>query len=157
MERRMKIFFYSAFFLPIFAYASTERKVVFVHTDVLGTPIAESLETTARPTPTKPSSASIKYINGKIRISWNASSGASSYKVELLKGKNCGEIVNTKITPNVEFSEFDPPTAGDYAARVSACSTQCSSPTTSSTWVNVFLFSPPDTIGLPPTAGACTL
>lgn len=155
MDRRMKIFLYAAFFLPMFAYASTERKVVFVHTDVLGSPVAESLEATASPTPSKPSSASIKYINGKIRISWNSAFGATSYKVELLKGKDCGEIVNTRTTSNVEFLEFDPPSSGDYAARVSACSTQCSSPTTTS-WANVFIFGPSDTIGLPPTTGACT-
>lgn len=152
MECDVKKSIYAVLFLPIFASASPERQVVFVHTDILGSPIARSSFGAASSKPDKPNIADIKLVNGDVNISWSAVPGANYYKIELLKGKNCGEIIVTKTSVNQSI-EFDLPSSGDYAARVSACNAQCSLPK-ATTWVNFFSFEPPFTIG--GSSGSCT-
>ncbi len=108
-----------------------QRRVVFIHTDLLGSPVAETLPDSFI-TPERPSEANILlFLN--IRVSWSSVIGATEYKVELIRGRNCGQIIQTQTTTSLN-SQFFAPSSGDYAARVSACAGNCSLPTMTS-WV----------------------
>ncbi|USI28540.1 hypothetical protein ACD631_19580 [Alteromonas macleodii] len=131
----MKKYFYAALFLPLYLNAATERQVVFVHSDILGSPVTETVPESGS-APSAPTEANIiVFFNGNIRVSWSSVIGATNYKVELLKGKTCGQIIHIKTTSNLN-TEFTPTSSGDYAARVSACSGGCSTSKMTS-WINI--------------------
>ncbi|AMJ76751.1 hypothetical protein [Alteromonas stellipolaris] len=131
----MRKCFYAALFLPLYLHAATERQVVFVHSDILGSPVTETTPGSGS-TPARPSNATIRAIfTGVVRVSWSSVTDATYYKIELIKGKNCGQIIYTNTTSKL-VADFIPQSTGDYAARVSACSGSCSSAETTS-WVSV--------------------
>ena len=137
----MRKCFYAALFLPLCLNAATERQVVFVHSDILGSPVTETASITetepgSGSTPAKPSDADIsKVLNGLVRVSWSSVTEATSYKIVLIKGKYCGQIIQTRTTSEL-VANFLIQSTGDYSARVSACSDGCSSAERTS-WVSV--------------------